>query len=259
MFTISTLLNLFAIITLVSASAIPHTMAGNQSVSWGYTKPGQSNQWGRLSPAFAICETGKHQSPIDINSFEVKPISGRFSAQIQFDYHSVPLEILNNGHNIQVNYPQGSSVNIDNQQYELVQFHFHTPSEHTFDGHAYPMEIHLVHQNSLGRYAVISLMIEAGQENSLIKTIWEDLPETGLVKTRKDISINVDSFLPTNQAYYSYQGSLTTPPCDENVDWYVMTETTEASPKQIEQFSSVYNINARAVQPLNNRLVKLIP
>lgn len=253
----STLINLLAIITLVFVST-SHAVAENQSVYWGYTELGNSNQWGKLSPAFAICETGKNQSPIDINSFEVESISETFSAQIKFDYHSAPLEVVNNGHNIQVNYPQGSSVNIDNQKYELLQFHFHTPSEHTFDGQAYPMEIHLVHQNIVGRYAVISLMIKAGQENSLIKTIWEHLPEKGLVETIRELSITVSSFLPTNQAHYSYRGSLTTPPCNEGVDWYVMKETIEASPKQIEQFSSVYNINARSVQPLNNRLVKLI-
>lgn len=257
MFITSTLINLLAIIALVFVST-SHPVAENQSIYWGYTKLGNSNQWGKLSPEFALCETGKNQSPIDINSFGVEPISHPFSAQIEFDYQSVPLEVVNNGHSIQVNYPQGSSVNIDNQKYELLQFHFHTPSEHTFDGQAYPMEIHLVHQNILGRYAVISLMIVAGQENPLIKTIWENLPEKELVKTIRELSITASSFLPTNQAYYSYRGSLTTPPCNEDVDWYVMKETIEASPKQIEQFSSVYNINARSVQPLNNRLIKLI-
>ena len=119
------------------------------------------------------------------------------------------------------------------------------------------MEAHLVHQNHSGEYAVIGLFIEAGDKNQLMETIWDNIPETGGVKKLRERSIDASSLLPANQAHYSYIGSLTTPPCSENVNWYVMRQPIEASEQQIEQFRAIYNFNARPVQPLNHRVVKL--
>lgn len=119
------------------------------------------------------------------------------------------------------------------------------------------MEAHLVHQHHSGEYAVIGLFIEAGDKNQLMETIWDNIPETGGVKKLRERSIDASSLLPANQAHYSYIGSLTTPPCSENVNWYVMRQPIEASEQQIEQFRAIYNFNARPVQPLNHRVVKL--
>ena len=244
-------------IALSSFSIISHVQAGEQKVHWGYEGSNNPTEWGKLSPEFVTCEAGHSQSPIDIHSFKEKTLSETINADIEFDYQSAPLEVVNNGHTIQVNYPQGSSVKINGKKYELLQFHFHTPSEHTFDGEAYPMEAHLVHKNHSGEYAVIGLLIKAGQNNQLMKTVWAQIPETGEVKTFRDISIDASSFLPANQTYYSYQGSLTTPPCSEGVNWYIMQEPIEASEQQIEQFTTIYKLNARPVQPLHGRVIKI--
>ncbi|MEM9507556.1 MAG: carbonic anhydrase family protein [Cyanobacteria bacterium P01_E01_bin.35] len=209
-------------IALSSFHTIDDAQAGERKVYWCYEGSENPSEWGKLSPEFVTCEIGHSQSPIDIHSFKEKTLSETIYADIEFDYRSTPLEVVNNGHTIQVNYSQGSSVKINDQKYELLQFHFHTPSEHTFEGKAYPMEAHLVHQNSSGEYAVIGLLIKTGQDNQLMKTVWAQIPETGEVKTVRDISIDVSNFLPANQAYYGYQGSLTTSPCSEGVDWYVI-------------------------------------
>ncbi len=245
----------FAVIS--NAQADNHQVDNHQTVHWGYEGSSSPREWGKLSPEFAACEVGHNQSPIDIHSVKEEPISEPLDVNIEFNYQSTPLEVVNNGHTIQVNYAQGSSVKIDGQKYELLQFHFHTPSEHTIEGKAYPMELHLVHQNRSGEYAVIGLLLEAGQSNQLMKTIWAQIPKTGEVKTVTGIAVDVNSFLPTNHAYYSYQGSLTTPPCSEDVSWYVMQEPMEVSEQQIEQFRAIYQLNARPVQPLHDRVIQI--
>lgn len=244
-------------IVLSSFNIIPKVQAGESEVHWDYKGSENPREWGKLNPEFVTCEVGHRQSPIDINSFKEKIFSKTLDANIEFDYQSAPLEVVNNGHTIQVNYPQGSSVKINKQKYDLLQFHFHTPSEHTFEGEAYPMEAHLVHKNLSGQYAVIGLLIKTGQNNQLMKTVWSQIPKTGEVKTVRNISIDISSFLPSDRAYYSYQGSLTTPPCSEGVDWYVMKEPIEASIQQIEQFRAIYELNARPVQPLYNRVIQI--
>ena len=247
---------IFGTITLGFAT-IPNVQANDQTVHWGYQGAGSPSEWGKLSPEFVTCEAGHSQSPIDIHSGKKKLLSEPDNTSIEFNYQSAPLEVVNNGHTIQVNYPKGSSVKIDGQKYELLQFHFHTPSEHTVEGEAYPMEVHLVHQNRSGEYAVIGLLLKEGQDNQLMKKIWKEIPTTGVTKTVSDISVNASSFLPANQTHYSYRGSLTTPPCSEGVRWYVMKEPIEASQEQIEQFRAIYKLNARPVQPLHGRVIQI--
>ena len=245
------------IVTLVLATTPNAQGSEDQAVHWSYGGVNNLTQWGELSPEFATCEIGHNQSPIDIQPNKIESLDEPVNASIEFNYQSVPLEVINNGHTVQVNYAKGSSVKIDGQKYELVQFHFHTPSEHTVQGKAYPMEAHLVHQNDSGEYAVIGLFIEAGTENKLMATIWDRIPAIGSVKKIGERSIDVSRLLPVNQVHYNYIGSLTTPPCSENVNWYVMKEPIQASEQQIEQFRAMYNFNARPAQPLNHRVVRL--
>ncbi len=223
---------------------------------WGYGGAENPTEWGKLSPEFAACENGKNQSPIDIHSVEISPVHQAASARIKFYYQPTPLEVVNNGHTVQVNYAEGSSVTIDGQEYKLKQFHFHTPSEHTVKGKSYAMEAHLVHQNQKGEYAVIALFIEPGEENKLMETVWENIPETGKVKAVNNVKINVANFLPKSESNYHYVGSLTTPPCHEGVNWYIFREPIQASREQINQFNEIYSVNSRPVQPINNRHIE---
>ena len=224
---------------------------------WGYGGVDNPTKWGELSPEFAACENGQNQSPVDIHSVEISPVHQATSARIEFNYQPTPLEIVNNGHTIQVNYAEGSSVKIDGQEYKLKQFHFHTPSEHTVNGEAYAMEGHLVHQNQNGEYAVIGLLIEPGSENKLLKNIWENIPEKGQVKAVREVTINVANLLPQNGLHYHYLGSLTTPPCSEGVNWYIFREPIQASLEQIQQFHAIYSVNSRPIQPINDRSIEL--
>ena len=159
-------------------------------------------------------------------------------------------------HNVQVNYDKGSSLTVNGQEYELVQFHFHTPSEHTFNEEAYGMELHLVHQNQEGEYAVVGVFIKEGEENPLLATIFNNLPSEDGTKSVDDVTINAIDFLPPERSYYNYSGSLTTPPCTEGVSWYVLDTPIEVSEEQMNQFADLYTVNARPIQPLNERQVE---
>jgi carbonic anhydrase len=217
-----------------------------------------------LSEDFALCKLGKQQSPINISlSSKINgKISGKDNPEvtppkINFDYKSSPLAVVNNGHTIQVNYAQGSSASIDGENYALLQFHFHTPSEHTINNKASAMELHLVHRSEAGKLAVIAVMLSKGKSNSLIEEIWQNIPDVGKTNAVSDRMINAADLLPSNQDYVSYDGSLTTPPCSEGVKWNIFVNPITISEAQIETFEKIYQVDARPIQPTNNRTVQL--
>ena len=140
--------------------------------------------------------------------------------------------------------------------YQLVQYHFHNPSEHTLAGRRFPMEMHLVHRSSSGQLAVVGVLIEEGWRNLAIEPVWANLPRAKGVETHYEhVKVDVDALLPAVRTSYRYDGSLTTPPCTEGVKWIVLTMPIELSAEQINTFTRVMHDNARPVQPLNGRAV----
>ncbi|MFE4106270.1 carbonic anhydrase [Almyronema epifaneia] len=230
---------------------LPPVGAGEELLHWSYGGEANPTQWGRLGHDFALCEVGRDQSPIDIDDAVIGSPS-----TIEFNYASVPLVVVNNRHTIQVNYAEGSTVKIDGDEYELLQFHFHTPSEHTAEGFASAMELHLVHRNEAGELAVVGIMLELGEAHPLIDTLWENIPEVGTTQTT-NLTINAADLLPDSIAYFSYSGSLTTPPCSEGVRWNVMREPVQVSEAQIAAFEALYPVNARPIQSTNGRIIEL--
>lgn len=230
-----------------------HTaFAGTEPPHWTYGGTANPTEWGELSPDFAQCELGQDQSPINIQD----AMAGT-PAAITFNYAPVPLMITNNGHTIQVNYAEGSTVTIDGEVYTLAQFHFHTPSEHQINGKAAAMELHLVHRNAEGKLAVVGVMIEAGTTNPSLDKIWQHIPTVGTSEEVKGLTINAADFLPDDISYYSYSGSLTTPPCSEGVSWTVLTTPIQFSEQQIEAFETLYPVNARPIQATHDRRIEV--
>lgn len=223
------------------AGSIPAAAA---PVHWSYTGPTGPRHWGEHFPS---CSLGRAQSPIDLaGPFE------RISAPLAVSYARGPLRILDNGHTIQVNVAPGSSFAVGGERYELVQFHFHRPSEETLAGHARPMVVHFVHKNAAGELAVLAVLVDEGAENPLVRTLWAHLPEqAGREEITLALSIDPAQLLPANRAYFRYRGSLTTPPCTEGVLFYILKQPVEMSRAQIEAFP--YKLNARPVQPRNGR------
>jgi len=219
-----------------------------ESHSWGYSGAIGPNHWSEVS---ATCGLGKAQSPINILHAEKKPLPA-----ITFAYHSSPLKIINNGHTIQVNYAPGSSITVGDKTYELVQFHFHHLSETEINSRRSPMELHVVHQDKDGNLAVVVVLLNEGHSNPMVNAVWSQLPQQeGQEIAPEHGEIDALNLLPANHRYYTFPGSLTTPPCSENVTWLVLATPMTLSKEQVAKFAAIYPNNARLVQPLYNRAV----
>jgi carbonic anhydrase len=220
---------------------------------WDYGAEHGPRHWAELNSEYESCGVGKAQSPIDIRNAVPTQLE-----PIVFDYHPTPLHVIDNGHTIQVNYEPGSSISVGGRRYDLVQFHFHRPSEEKINGKRYPMVAHLVHKNAEGELAVVAVLLQQGAQNPLVKTLWADLPrEKEKEKAMDEVSINAASLLPRSRKYYTFAGSLTTPPCSEGVTWFVLSSPVQVSEAQVARFGKIYSNNARPVQPLNGRTVKV--
>jgi len=227
----------------------PATVTASDPVHWGYEGEVGPEHWGDLSPDYAACSQGVEQSPIEIPA--TAPVN---PPGLSFNYQSSALNIVNNGHAIQVNYDQGSNLEIGGASYPLVQFHLHSLSEHTLNGAHMPMEVHLVHKDASGHVAVIGIMIVEGAQNPAYEAILAHMPaEEGESQMISGTAVDAGDLLPADQSYYHYNGSLTTPPCTEGVRWFVMAAPVELSTAQIAAFQSIYDNNYRPVQPLNER------
>jgi len=218
---------------------------------WSYSGSLGPNHWGDLKPEFAACKNGHRQSPIDIRSPQQADLPA-----IEFDYKPSPLHIVDNGHTIMINYAPGSFIRVGGKRYELRQFHFHRPSEEKINGHAFDMVVHLVHADADGNLAVVAVLLNKGGENSLIRELWNDIPTEKDKEAALDkVQIDLTQLLPVNRGYYSFPGSLTTPPCSENVTWFVLKQPVTISDAEIVRFSNLYSNDARPTQPLNGRVV----
>ena len=221
-----------------------------EAVHWSYEGEGGPENWGSLEPEYAACSAGLEQSPVDIPADT--PI---YPDDVGYAYAETAVNIVNNGHAIQVNYDEGSTAVIDGSEYALQQFHFHSLSEHTLAGGNKDMEMHLVHADANGNNAVISVMLVEGAENPAFASVWDNMPaEEGDPVTIEGAYVNVSDLLPADRSYYRYSGSLTTPPCTEGVNWHVLATPVELSADQLAQFRAIHDGTNRPVQPMNDRM-----
>jgi len=241
----------FAIVVgaVLSLAAAPGH--GAEGEHWSYAGANGPAKWGALEKGFVQCKLGQVQSPIDIP--DAKARKGDLPALL-FNYRPSPLKIIDNGHTIQVNYAPGSFVTVSGTRYELLRLEFHKPSEVKINGKEHDMAVHLVHQGPQGKLAVIAVFLDQGKENALIKTLWTNLPQAKDKESVVEaVKINAIELLPSDKGYYSFPGSLTTPPCTENVAWFVLKTPVQVSAEEIARFAKLYPMNARPVQPLNER------
>ena len=226
--------------------------AEGQAPHWAYHgHHGEPAHWAELDPAFETCAKGQAQSPIDIR----KTLKTDLPA-LDFHYGSVAPVLVNNGHTIQVNFPAGQTLKIADQTYELLQFHFHTPSEETVAGKHAAMVAHFVHRNAAGELGVVGVLLEPGKTNAAFDGIFSHLPRPGEKITVDDMTLDLAALLPADKGYYAYEGSLTTPPCSQGVRWMVLKTPVKLGADQIKAFRRLFNANARPVQPLNGRIVQ---
>lgn len=222
----------------------------HKEAHWGYEGAGAPANWGDLKPEFAVCKTGTEQSPINVTGATAGDL-----APLAFNYKAGDWKIVDNGHTIQVNLPPGSTVDIRGTTYELLQFHFHAKSENQLEGRYLDMEVHLVHKNAEGKLAVVGVWMEGGgEEHPLIAQVWQKIPQQkGEEVAVAGSPLDPAGLLPADQTYFHWEGSLTTPPCSEGVDWNMMKTPISISAEQLSAFQGLYPNNYRPVQPLNER------
>ncbi len=243
-----------------SAAHSPPTEHGVGPVHWGYGEDDGPASWAALSSDYATCASGREQSPIDIAAIttddQVRLGTNYQPATLKIIRHEHVADLIDNGHTIQVNYDEGSNLQLGAVNYELKQYHFHAPSEHTIEGRHFSMEMHLVHQSAAGELAVLGVLIEQGNHNPAFEPVWANLPgEVGKEVHHEHLAVNVDDLLPADHNTYRYRGSLTTPPCSEGVSWFVAVQPIKLSADQIAAFTSIFSGNNRPIQPLNDRTV----
>lgn len=233
------------------AAAAPPPAPKFFSNTWSYEGETGPANWGKINPAWAKCGSGNRQSPIDIRDGMKVELE-----QISFDYHPSTFNVTDNGHTVQVMVGSGNFLTVQNRMYELIQFHFHRPSEERINGKGYEMVVHLVHKDGEGRIAMLALLLERGKPQPAIQTVWNNLPLEKLETLAPSVVLDPMELLPARRDYFTFMGSMTTPPCQEGVLWLVMKEPIQASPAQMALFSRLYPLNSRPIQPSSGRIIK---
>jgi carbonic anhydrase len=244
-------------------TAYAHASTAGRPVHWGYEKADGPSRWADLSPAYHSCRTGRAQSPVDLRNAtagDANPFRIEYEAAgLRIAHHEQALDLLDNGHTIQITLDHGSTIFESGESFDLVQYHFHAPSEHTVEGRAYAMELHFVHKSEKGELAVIGVLIDEGSHNPAFDSIWNNFPSRpGESLHLENVSVDIEKLLPESDGYFRYRGSLTTPPCSEGVHWFVCDEPIELSKSQIGAFRRIVGHNARPPQPLHGRKVVVI-
>lgn len=235
-----------------SQDPLQQRLLNGQEVDWAYSGATGPESWGQLKPAYRQCMLGKRQSPIDIRDglqVQLDPI--------QFDYRPTRFRVIDTGRTVAVKFDLGNSITVMGQRYELVALHFHRPSEERVNGRAYPMSAHLLHKSPAGQYAVVAVLLDQGEPQPLVQQVWNNLPLEKHQEQLAQSPMDPGQILPLQRAqYYTYMGSLTTPPCTEGVLWMVMKQPVTVSIEQIDIFHRLYPMNARPVQPTSGRMIK---
>ena len=222
------------------------------AAEWSYQGATAPEHWAELSPAYATCKA-HNQTPVDIRNTLKANLPPLYMA-----YSSDGQKITNTGHTIQINYAEGSTIEVDAEKFMLKQMHFHTPSENHINGKSFPMELHLVHANADGALAVVGVMLTEGRDNVELAKLWKAMPKKAgeSVHLTSENTVSAYNFLPKKQDYYRFSGSLTTPPCSEGVRWLVMKTPIEASAAQIKAFTDAMGSHTnRPIQALNGRVI----
>ncbi len=238
---------------LPGAESVPHGPHGDQP-HWAYEGENGPQAWSKINPDFGTCNAGNRQSPINID--ESMTLNGP-AEPLQFHYKPSHGTVVNNGHTIQVDVQGDNALTVRGTEFRLLQFHFHHPSEERVNSRGSAMVAHLVHQNTAGQLAVVAVLLDPGESNPLINKVWTYMPldKGDSVRMPADL-LNLNELLPTDQRYYQFMGSLTTPPCTEGVLWMVLKQATPIAREQLKLFSQLFPNNARPVQPANGRAVR---
>ena len=233
--------------------------AGDQAASatpmptpWTYEQGANGPlHWAGLNPAWHLCGDGHRQSPIDVSNGIPVVLD-----PVEIDYHPSRYKVINNGHTIAVEVAAGNHIRVNGHSYDLVEIHFHRPSEEWIAGKAFDMEAHLVHRDAQGQLAILAVMFELGAQQPVVQDIWNHLPLETMTAQEAPSTLDLANLLPSRSSYATYMGSLAEPPCTEGVLWVVLKQPVPVSAQEIAVFARLYPMNVRPIQALNGRLIK---
>jgi carbonic anhydrase len=226
------------------------------AIDWSYIGEKGQDKWGELSKEITICKNGIKQSPVNINSADVK--LHKTDQTMSINYKTSAVTIKNTGHTIEVRVSGNDNfIRLNGTVYYLSQFHFHAPSEHQINNRSYPMEIHFVNKSNGGKLAILALFVKIGKHSGLLDPIFQNLPSERMEQIKLKSNVHFNDLFTKKSSFYYYIGSLTTPPCTEDVKWIIFKQPIEISTGQLAAFSNLYYLNNRSPQPLNKRKVSI--
>jgi carbonic anhydrase len=228
--------------------------AAAQTAPWDYEGPHGSLNWGKLDPAYSACSKGHSQSPIDIRNARLN----KALAPVEFHYIAGPITEANDGRTILVWVDPGCYIVVSGVRYELVQFSFHHPGEHAIRGKLTDMDVQLVHKSADGKVAILDVLLneDVGNPNATLSTLWAHMPTTSGAQQKITDMVNPAGLLPADRSYWTYQGSLSHPPCTEGVQWFVFEQELGISREQLRTFASYFRINSRPLQETHGRRIE---
>lgn len=237
---------------LVAAlSIVAAVSAGAQTAQWGYEGKIGPERWAKLDAAYLSCTNGHQQSPLDIRG--AKPTN---LPPLEFHYIAGPITLVNDGHTITGKVERGSYFIVGGHRYDLVQFQFHHPSEEAVKGQLSDLEVQLLHRDAEGKMAIVSVRMKEGNPNVVVASLWPDLPKQAGKSTTTTALVGAAGLLPVDRGYWTYDGSLTTPPCTEGVRWFVFKQESEVSRSQLQVITAIYPRNSRPLQPPHDRKIE---
>ncbi|MGD0893388.1 MAG: carbonic anhydrase family protein [Terracidiphilus sp.] len=228
--------------------------AAQTTAPWDYEGKRGALAWGKLDPAYKACSAGHQQSPVDIRNARLN----KNLKPIEFHYVAGPVTLENNGHTVIAHVDPGSYIVADGVRYDLVQFHFHHPSEEAVKGKLSDMVVHLLHKSADGKQAVIAVRLaeNRGDANAVLSMLWPHLPtKPGQTEKVTDM-VSPAGFIPADPGYWTYMGSLTIPPCTEGIRWFIYQQEISLSREQLRQFAALYKVNSRPLQDLHGRRIE---
>lgn len=219
----------------------------NSHPEWSYAGESAPYHWSEIDENFKQCESGTQQSPINLK----KSKSQKLAQKVTFNYQDLKGVVINNGHSIEIDFDQSAFLTLEGKKYFLRQMHFHAKSEHALNGVFYPAELHIVHESEDRHLAVVGIFIEIDEDEFDRYGFFQSLPAVGMKGLSSEIKFS--KILKNLGGHFYYQGSLTTPPCTEDVHWLIFDRHLKLSTQQLRGFESLYSNNYRPLQPLKGR------
>jgi carbonic anhydrase len=228
--------------------------AGAQNAPWSYLGKNGPLNWGRLDPAYRACSQGHEQAPIDIRGAHLN----KGLAPLEFHYITGAVTVENTGNLIVVHVNPGSTMTADGVKYELQELTFHRPSETAVKGKLTDMDVEMLHKSADGKMAIVEVrfVMDRDQPNAVMAALWPHLPPRAGAQEKLAEPVNAGGFLPGDRGYWTFMGSLTTPPCTEGVRWFVMEQNLSLSREQVRQFSGMFRMSSRPLQDTHGRKIE---